>query len=63
MKNSVDDTDQIAPIETMQFDTSLHCLLIGVGRFRLLGGQGIKYWGAKGGPNSQQAHDVILTSM
>ena len=28
---------------------------IGVGRFRILGGQG--------GPNSQQAHDVVLTSM
>ena len=28
---------------------------IGVGRFRILGGQG--------GPNSQQAHDVVTTSM
>ena len=28
---------------------------IGVGRFRILGGQG--------GTNSQQAHDVVLTSM
>ena len=27
------------------------------------GGQGLEYWGAKGGPNSQQAHDVALTSM
>ena len=29
------------------------------------GGQGLEYWGgAKGGPNSQQAHDVVaLTSM
>ena len=27
-----------------------HCLLfIGVGRFRILGGQGLEYWGAKGG--------------
>ena len=31
-------------------------LCIGVGRFRILGG-------AKGGPNSQQAHDVVMTSM
>ena len=49
MKYSVDDTDQIASIEAMQFDTNLHCLLIGVGRFRILGGQGLEYWGAKGG--------------
>ena len=27
------------------------------------GGQGLKYWGGQGGPNSQQAHDVALTSM
>ena len=29
------------------------------------GGQGLEYWGGggKGGPNSQQAHDVVLTSM
>ena len=31
-------------------------LNIGVGRFRILGG-------AKGGPNSHQAHDVVMTSM
>ena len=36
---------------------------IGVGRFRILGGQGLEYWGGKGGPNSQQAHDVVMTSM
>ena len=35
----------------------------GVGRFRILGGQGLEYWGARGGANSQQAHDVVLTSM
>ena len=36
---------------------------IGVGRFRILGGQGLEYWGGggKGGPNSQQAHDVDAT--
>ena len=34
---------------------------IGVGRLRILGGQGLEYWG--GGANSQQAHDVVLTSM
>ena len=28
-----------------------------------MGGQGLEYWGAKGGPNSQQAHDVVMTSM
>ena len=33
-------------------------ITIGVGRFRILGGGG-----AKGGPNSQQAHDVVMTSM
>ena len=36
---------------------------IGVGRFRILGGQGLEYWGWPGGANSQQAHDVIMTSM
>ena len=30
---------------------------IGVGRFRILEG------GGQGGPNSQQAHDVVMTSM
>ena len=37
-----------------------------VGRFRILGGQGLEYWGGgggQGGPNSQQAHDVVMTSM
>ena len=36
---------------------------IGVGRFTILGGQGLEgleYWG---GPNSQEAHDVVMTSM
>ena len=32
-----------------------------------MGGQGSEFWGggggAKGGPNSQQAHDVVTTSM
>ena len=32
--------------------------IIGVGRFRILGGQG-----GGGGANSQQAHDVVTTSM
>ena len=38
---------------------------IGVGRFRILGGgEDLEHWGgAKGGPNSQQAHDVVTTSM
>ena len=33
-----------------------------VGRFRILGGQGLEYYGAKAGSNSQQAHDVISAS-
>ena len=32
-----------------------------VGRFRILGGQGLEYWEAQGGANSQQAHDVDAT--
>ena len=37
---------------------------IGVGRLRILGGQGLEYWGGpRGGANSQQAHDVVLTTM
>ena len=40
---------------------------IGVGMFRILGGgggQGLEYWGGgQGGPNSQQAHDVVTMSM
>ena len=39
---------------------------IGIGRFRIFGGgggQGLEYWGGQGGPNSQQAHDVVTTSM
>ena len=37
---------------------------IGVGRFRILGGQGLEYWeGGQvgGGANFQQAHDVDAT--
>ena len=37
---------------------------MGVGRVRILGGgQRLDYWGGQGGTNSQQAHDVVLTSM
>ena len=39
---------------------------IGVGRFRILGGPRCRILGGgggKGGPNSQQAHDVVTTSM
>ena len=37
---------------------------MGVERFRILGGQGLEYWGGpRGGANSQQAHDVVMTSM
>ena len=39
--------------------------IIGVGRFRILGGQGLEFGGGggQGGPNSQQTHDVVTTSM
>ena len=47
----------------MALSTRSQFFYIGVGRFRKLGGQGLEYWGAKDGPNSQQAHDVVLTSM
>ena len=36
---------------------------IGVGRFRILEGPRSKILGGQGGPNSQQAHDVEMTSM
>ena len=49
---------------------SVLAINIGVGRFRILGGQGLEYWGGGGGgakgwgeANSQQAHDVVTTSM
>ena len=50
-------------------------VFIGVGRFRIFGGgggggggeggrgQGLEYWWGQGGPNSQQAHYVVLTSI
>ena len=42
-------------------------ILIGVGRFRILGGGGggprFRILGGQGGPNSQQAHDVVTTSI
>ena len=41
-------------------------MFIGVGRSRILRGQGLEYWGVGGGARegekSQQAHDVISTS-
>ena len=42
--------------------------IIGAGRFKILGGQGSEYQNigggeAEGGANSQQAHDVVTTSM
>ena len=46
-----------------------HAYTIGVGKFRILGGQGLEYWGGGeggqggGGANSQQAHDVVMMSM
>ena len=43
----------------------LYTFHIGLGRFRILGGPRFRILGggAKGGPNSQQAHDVVMTSM
>ena len=38
-------------------------LNIGVGRFRILGGKVRILGRGQGGPNSQHAHDVVLTSM
>ena len=50
------------PDEYHFFQLRAHC--IGVGRFRILGGQGLEYWGALGGgANFHEAHDVVLTSM
>ena len=41
--------------------------IIGVGRLRILGGPRFRIWGGggggQGGPNSQQARDVVTTSM
>ena len=37
--------------------------VIGVGRFRILGGPRFRIFWGPGGPNSQQAHDVVTTSM
>ena len=43
---------------------STAAMVIGVGRFRILRGQGLQYWGAKwGGGTFQHAHDVVTTSM
>ena len=39
----------------------MQIIIIGVGRFTILGGGG--GGGGQGGPNSQQAHDVVLTLM
>ena len=47
----------------LSLSLSLSLSLIGVGRFRILGGQGLEYWGGQEGANSQQAHDVVMTSM
>ena len=41
-------------------------VLIGIGRFRILGGVGPRFrilGGGARGPNSQEAHDVVTTSM
>ena len=38
-------------------------IYIDVGGFRILGGQGLEYWEGGQGGDSQQVHDVVLTSM
>ena len=38
-------------------------IAIGVGRFRTLGGPRFRILGVQGGANSQQLHDVVMTSM
>ena len=44
--------------------TFIHYLYyIGVGKFRILGGARFRILGGQGGPNSQQAHDVVMMSM
>ena len=51
-------------INAYQLVCMLLSLFIGVGRFRILGGPRFRILGGgKGGPNSQQAHDVVMTSM
>ena len=49
----------IALVAYVRIAITIHDIYIGVGRFRILGGGG----GAMGGPNSQQAHDIEMTSM
>ena len=52
---------------TIRWNLVLYARLIGVGRFKILGGQGLEFFlggeGRGGGANSQQAHDVVTTSM
>ena len=53
-------------IELVTYPSSMKChlgiqIFIGVGRFRILGRQ--KLGGQGGGADSQQAHDVVMTSM
>ena len=49
--------EQWGPLKSLQS----YKWYIGIGRFRILGGQGLAFCG--GGANSQQAHDVVTTSM
>ena len=52
--------------EHLQLHTIFTIYIIGVGRFRILGGQGLEFSGrgqGGGGAKSQQAHNDILTSM
>ena len=45
-------------------DKRLNIYSIGVGRFKILGGRPrFRKLGGQGGANSQQVHDVVLTSM
>ena len=54
--------DQVQTPHSVASDQGQHCI-IGVGMFRILGGPKFRILGGQGGPNSQLAHDVVLTSM
>ena len=48
---------------TLEQRECVHYINIGVGRFRILGGPRFRILGGPRGPNFQQAHDVVTTSM
>ena len=40
---------------------SIHIIYIGIGKFRILGGQGLEYWGAKFPAGTLPRNDVDKT--